>query len=179
MKTKSNIWIKNISILLIYLTATFFVSAEKSDIESDIKAVPLALQGYDVISYHLGDVALKGSNTFQATFKGKRYLFSSEENQKLFADGPEEYLPEFGGYCAHSASQQQLVAGDPSIYVVEQGNLYFFNDNTAKNIWDSKADDNKLVEANKYWKYKAKNIKDDLKAKNLWKEKATVTLFKF
>jgi len=175
MEKKSNFWIKSISILFIYITATFFASAEKL---SNIEAIPLALQGYDIISYHQSDVAHKGVNTYQATYKGQRYLFVSEEHQVLFSNNPEKYLPEFGGYCAHSASRQKLIAGDPSVYIIDQGNLYFFRDNEAKNIWD-KEDKKKLAKANKYWKYMEKNINDDLKAKKLWREKNTVTLFTF
>lgn len=187
MKTQPSFLMKNIFTLLIFITATFFVSAEKINTADNLKklkntskieTVPLALQGYDIISYYKSDAAHKGSDIFQATYKGKRYIFISKEHQLLFANDPEKYLPQFGGFCAHSASQQKIVVGDPSVYIIDQGNLYFFRNNTARNIWN-KQDDQKIVKANKHWKYTAKKLNDDLKARKLWKEKNTVELFTF
>lgn len=186
MNKKSTFWFLNIFTLLISIT-TFFVYAEKIHTADNLKKlnstnkierIPLALQGYDIISYHKGDAAYKGSDIFQATYKGKRYLFISKEHQLLFAKTPEKYLPQFGGYCAHSASQQRIMVADPSIYVVDQGNLYLFRNNQAKNIWNKQGDE-KIIKANKHWKFTAKKLNDDLKARKLWKEKNTVELFTF
>ena len=178
MKNKSNSWIQKLSIVLIYIAATFFVSAQDESIKDNIDSMPLALQGYDVISYYTNDIAQIGKSTFQASYKGKRYTFITQENQLLFAKNPEKYLPKFGGFCAHSASQQKVVSGNPSIYVVDQGDLYFFHDNKAKNIWNQEGNE-KIVRANKHWQYVSKKINDDLKANKLWKEKNTVKLFTF
>lgn len=178
MKNKSNFWVQKLSVMLIYIAATFFASAQEQFNESNIETIPLALQGYDVISYHTNDIAHKGNSRFQASYKGKRYLFITQEHQALFANNPEKYLPQFGGFCAHSASKQKVVSGDPSIYVVDQGNLYFFHDNKAKNIWNQQGNE-KIVKANKHWKYTAKKLNDNLKAQKLWKEKNTVELFTF
>lgn len=178
MKKQLNFWIKNISILLIYITASFFAAAESPTNVNNIEELPIAIQGFDIVTYYQDDTAHKGVKTFQAAYKGQRYLFTSQKNQMLFADDPESFLPEFGGFCSHSASQEKLVASDPSIYIVEKGNLYFFRDTTTKNLWDE-ADDKKIVKANKYWKYQEKNINEKLKAKKLWKEKSTVTIFTF
>lgn len=187
MNKKSIFWIKNIFTLLIFIIPAFLVSAEKINTASNlqklnntskIETIPLALQGYDIISYYKSDAAYKGSDIFQATYKGKRYLFISKEHQLLFAKTPEKYLPQFGGFCAHSASQQRIVVGDPSVYVVDQGNLYFFRNNKARNIWN-KQDDDKIIKAKKHWTFTAKKLNDRLKARKLWKEKNTVELFTF
>jgi YHS domain-containing protein len=178
MINKSKFLMPSISVILVYIAATFFVAAQELNMKGNVEAVPLAIQGYDIISYYKNDVARKGNSSFQATYKGKRYTFISQENQQLFANNPEKYLPKFDGFCAHSASQQKVVAGDPSVYVIDQGNLYFFNNTTAKNVWNQEGDE-KIARANKHWKYVAKKINEDLKAKKLWKEKNTVELFTF
>jgi|TARA_R110000796_G_scaffold16035_1_gene50438 YHS domain-containing protein len=178
MKTKSNFWLQNISVIFIYLAATFFVSAQETITRSNIEAVPLAIHGHDIISYYNNDIVQKGNNNFQAIYKGKRYIFTKKENQLLFAKNPEKYLPKFDGLCAHSASHQKMIAGNPSVYVVDQGNLYFFLDNNAKNAWNER-DDDKVAKASKHWQYTATKLNNDLKAKKLWKEKNTVELFTF
>jgi len=64
----------------------------------------IAIQGYDPVAFHTEGQPLKGNPYIMAEHLGYRYLFSSEENKKLFLSGPDKYLPEFGGYCAFGVS---------------------------------------------------------------------------
>jgi YHS domain-containing protein len=115
---------------LIFSWTTTALETDKKD-----ELIPLALQGYDPISYFRSDKVRTGNNQYQQVYKGKRYTFVSEENQQMFAAHPEQFLPQFGGYCAHSATARNPVAGDPSIYVVEEGKLFLFSSEEAKNNW--------------------------------------------
>jgi YHS domain-containing protein len=116
--------------LSLFSWSTLTLSADEKE-----ELAPLALQGYDPISYFRSDKVLTGKNQFQEVYKGKRYIFVSEENQQMFAAHPQQFLPQFGGYCAHSATAQNPVAGDPSIYVVNEGKLFLFSSEEAKSNW--------------------------------------------
>ena len=57
-----------------------------------------AIKGYDTVSYFTEGKPTKGSEEYQVQWQGARWLFSSEENLKLFQSDPEKYAPQYGGY---------------------------------------------------------------------------------
>jgi len=92
-----------------------------------------AISGYDTVSYFQGDgVPVKGSDEFQTEWKGADWYFSSQENLDAFKAEPTKYAPQYGGHCAFATAHGQLAKGDPNVYLVENGKLYF---NLNKNIF--------------------------------------------
>ena len=58
----------------------------------------VAIHGYDTVSYFTEKEPLEGSPNFIHSWKGATWQFASAENRNLFADNPEKYAPQFGGY---------------------------------------------------------------------------------
>lgn len=90
----------------------------------------VAIGGYDVVSYHTSNAAIRGNNDFVAKHSGTTYYFSNAENLQTFNANPKKYLPEYGGYCAFAMAMKGAAAPtDPETFKIRDGKLYlFFND---------------------------------------------------
>ena len=146
--------------------------------ESNVGLIELALDGYDITTYFDNAAPIKGVETYQAVYKDKRYIFVNKDNQQKFAASPEKFLPQFGGYCAHSVSLGTPLKSQPDLYVVDKGNLLFFSSNEAKSAWE-KEPVKVNYDANRTWKFEDKKRKKKIAAQNLWTQKNTVKLFSF
>lgn len=94
------------------------------------------LGGYDPVSYFVGGNPAKGVAAYSAEHKGEKYQFATAQNRDAFAAAPEKYLPQYGGYCAWAAAQNQLAPGDPTIYKVVDGKLYLNYNRDVANRWE-------------------------------------------
>lgn len=129
---------------------TFNVSADS------ISNSTVGAGGYDLVSYQNGKKPLPGNGNFFATVDGVNYIFSSKENLKTFNKNQSKYLPQYGGYCAYGTSVNKKFIGDPNVWEVVDGKLYFNLDNSIKAIWVKDIPGN-LKKADKNWK-KIKNV---------------------
>ncbi|MGF1769929.1 YHS domain-containing protein [Enterovibrio makurazakiensis] len=95
-----------------------------------------ALSGYDTVSYFEGG-PVKGSSKFKTDYKGAEWLFSSQANLDKFLADPEQYAPQYGGYCAWAiAEKDDLAPGDPAYWNIVDGKLYLNYDKSIKNKWE-------------------------------------------
>jgi YHS domain-containing protein len=112
----------------------------------------VALEGYDPISY-FGDRPVKGNPSITTTHNGTIYHFSTSENKAQFEANPDQYLPQYGGFCAVAVSEEKLVPADPETYKVTDDKLYLFYNGEQGNTkpqWE--ADETTLrTNANAYW----------------------------
>jgi hypothetical protein len=60
------------------------------------------LGGLDIIPYfyNVSYKGERGSDNIVSTYNGFKYLFTNIENKNMFDSNPEQYLPQYGGYCA-------------------------------------------------------------------------------
>jgi len=95
----------------------------------------LANMGYDVVNYFTTNTAQKGSIEFSAENDGATYYFINAENLKAFKANPNNYLPQYDGYCAFAiAKMSKKVAVSPETFRIDDGKLYlFYND-----FWEGK-----------------------------------------
>lgn len=80
--------------------------------------------GYDLVSYYKDGKAVRGTGWHVAVHEGTTYLFSSKGNRKQFVKAPEQYLPQYGGYCAFGAAMGKKFYADPTVWKVVDGKLY-------------------------------------------------------
>ncbi|PJI84440.1 hypothetical protein BC777_3499 [Yoonia maricola] len=85
-----------------------------------------ALGGYDTTAYFNAGVAVDGTDAITANWKGAVWRFATEAEATLFRANPEEYAPQFGGYCTRAMSLGQEVPGDPEVWRIHDGKLYVF-----------------------------------------------------
>ena len=110
---------------------------------------PLALTGYDPVSYFTGNTPFEGKPEFTAQHNGLTYRFASAENRDAFAADPARYAPQYDGYCAYGVSRGYKVGVDPLAYKVVSGRLYLNYSRSVQRTWSrdipgyiSKADGN-------------------------------------
>ena len=92
------------------------------------KAWEYAINGHDAVAYfdiEEGADPVEGSTEFQTEYKGATWLFSSAENLSKFEENPDQYAPQYGGYCAWAlAVRSKLVEGAPNVWKIHDGKLY-------------------------------------------------------
>ena len=122
----------------------------------------VAIQGYDPVSYFREasrqQGPKKGDPALSEPHNGVEYHFASEANREAFAANPEQYLPEYGGWCAYAMLDGDKVDVDPQRYKFIDGKLYLFYDgfwgNTLKK-WNEKAqgqsDEALVAQADAQW----------------------------
>ena len=90
-----------------------------------LQGAPLAVHGFDPVAYFTQDEALLGDAQFSTEYKEGTYRFVSEENKQLFLKNPSKYIPQYGGYCAFGTAKGKKFDGDPRLFKVVGGMLYF------------------------------------------------------
>lgn len=83
-----------------------------------------AIEGYDPVAYFEDQRPEKGSKEWSFEWMGATWLFASEEHRDQFAADPEQWAPQYGGYCAWAVSQGATAGIDPEAWTVHDGKLY-------------------------------------------------------
>lgn len=87
----------------------------------------IALQGYDPVSYFTSGEAVKGSEDIQYVWKNAIWFFSSDENKTSFINNPQQYAPQFGGYCGFAVSTGFSATANPEVFKIRNDKPYLFN----------------------------------------------------
>ena len=117
MKTFGNLFLFGI-----VLFAAISVQAQTPPVDDN----GLAVGVYDVVSYFSGK-AQHGSNSYAVKHHGATYYFANKANQDAFKKSPNNYLPQFDGYCAWGVGAKSTKFPiNPETYTVIDGKLYLF-----------------------------------------------------
>ena len=111
---------------------------------------PLAMHGYDPVGYFVAGMPTVGSAKFTAKHGEAAYRFASAANMKAFEANPDAYLPQFGGFCAFGASVGKKFDGDPRVFAVVDGKLYFNLNPEIQAMWNKDVPGN-IAKATKQW----------------------------
>lgn len=88
--------------------------------------VPLGLHGVDAVALtSLGAVA-EGDATYTVVEDGVAYYFASQVAADQFSASPDQFLPQFGGFCAYAVALGRKFDGDPMFADIVDGKLYLF-----------------------------------------------------
>jgi len=96
---------------------------------------PLALTGYDPVSYFSGTGPVKGAAGLTAAHNGLTYRFANAQNRDAFLKAPSRYAPQYDGYCAYGVSRGYKVGVDPLAYKVVSGKLYLNYSRSVQRTW--------------------------------------------
>ena len=83
-----------------------------------------AIRGYDPVAYFTERMPVRGSEEFTFDWNGATWRFKNAENRDLFAENPEMYTPQYGGYCAWAVSRGYTARIDPDAWSIYEGKLY-------------------------------------------------------
>lgn len=126
-------------VALLGAAATLSASAE-ADL-SDRQApnteasLPLAVEGLDVTTYFTEGGPEVGKKSITMEWNGKKWRFISKANMRQFAKNPMRYAPRYGGNCCQSLAEGKVRKGDPRVFRIVDGRLYFFHDADRKRMW--------------------------------------------
>jgi len=86
----------------------------------------LAIGGYDPVAYHTDAKPLPGSPDLELQYGGAVWRFCNIGNRAAFADRPDVYMPQFGGYDPVGVARGVAVAGNPDTWLISGGRLFLF-----------------------------------------------------
>ncbi|MEM8542705.1 MAG: YHS domain-containing (seleno)protein [Cyanobacteria bacterium P01_H01_bin.119] len=95
----------------------------------------IAIRGADPVAYFTEAAYVQGSSDFTHEWMGATWQFASAENRDLFAENPEQYAPEYGGFCAWAVSQGYTAEIDPTAWKIVDGSLYLNFDARIQERW--------------------------------------------
>ncbi|MGB3296485.1 MAG: YHS domain-containing (seleno)protein [Phormidesmis sp.] len=111
----------------------------------------VAIQGADPVAYFTQSAYVPGSAEYTYDWNGVTWQFASAENRDQFASAPEEYAPQYGGFCAWAvAAKNVLVAVDPNAWSVVDDKLYLNANKKVQSTWQ-KDQPGFIVQANENW----------------------------
>ncbi|MBT3917003.1 MAG: hypothetical protein HOF23_11565 [Rhodospirillaceae bacterium] len=84
-------------LLLALLWIVIDTKAEASG-EINTTASNVAIEGYDSVAYFTQKKAVRGSAEFSHRWKNADWRFASGAHRDMFANNPEKFAPQYGGY---------------------------------------------------------------------------------
>lgn len=111
----------------------------------------VALQGHDPVAYQQNNESIAGNPSLSHTWNGASWHFSNIENQQLFKANPNDFAPQYGGYCATAVGEGLTADINPEIWYLHDGKLYLFFDEGAKNDWVTKIEQRIIAQADQNW----------------------------
>lgn len=96
----------------------------------------VAIRGADTVAYFTDGKYVPGSDDYTASWSGATWKFASAENRDLFLASPEDYAPQYGGYCAYGVAKGSLVKIEPENWSVVDGKLYLNFSNSVQKKWE-------------------------------------------
>lgn len=138
-----------------------FSDSALSDV--NVSSNNVAIRGYDTVAYFTEDNAVKGREEFAYSWADALWFFSTAENQELFARNPEQFAPQYGGYCALGIADGYIANIDPEAWTIVEGRLYLNRNKELMKKWrtDQPA---RIEEAERNWADNRANLK------NAWTE---------
>jgi len=109
-----------------------------------------AIRGYDPVAYFKVGKPVKGNESYHYQWKNTTWLFATKENLELFSRNPEQYSPQYGGYCAYGLSEGHKAPTDPNAWTIVDGKLYLNYSPKVKEIW-MKNQKERIQVADKTW----------------------------
>ena len=111
----------------------------------------VAIQEYDPVAYFKQNKPVKGSPSNQSVYQGAKFYFASAADKKEFDKNPSKYVPTYGGYCANSLKKGKLENGDPNVFYIHKGKLYFCSTKQTAEEFEKDIDKH-LIESDDSWR---------------------------
>lgn len=141
-----------IGLALVSTTAPIALAEDENNVSSGytLAGAPLGLHGSDPVALIQTGIRLDGSAQFAYVHEGVAYYFASQANLRTFRRNPEQYIPQYGGFCALGVALGKKLDGDPRFSAVRDGKLYVFvNEEILRNFLGDEA--GTLARAERNW----------------------------
>ncbi|TGK01604.1 YHS domain-containing protein [Leptospira langatensis] len=111
----------------------------------------IAIRGYDPVAYFTESKPKEGDSKFSLNWKGAEWKFSSKKNMEIFSKNPENYAPQYGGYCAYAMRDGETYEIDPKAWKIVSGKLYLNYNEKVNGFWERDIPGN-IAKADAQWK---------------------------
>jgi hypothetical protein len=88
----------------------------------------LAIGGYDPVAFYTDGQPVAGNADLELRYGGAVWRFRNIGNRAAFAERPDVYMPQFGGYDPLGVARGVAVAGNPSVWLIAGERLFLFYD---------------------------------------------------
>jgi len=110
----------------------------------------LAIGGYDPVAYFTDGKQMLGSAQLELSYDDVVWRFRNVGNRQAFAERPDVYMPQFGGYDPLGVGRGVAVAGKPNVWLIVRQRLFLFYDQGA--LQKFAADPDRLIaKAERKW----------------------------
>lgn len=110
----------------------------------------VAIEGTDPVAYFTDGKVVAGRSEITTTYRGAVWQFATAEHRDMFAQDPERFAPQYGGYCAWAVSQGYTADIDPAAWKIVDGKLYLNYSQKIKAQWEGDVPGN-IARANANW----------------------------
>ena len=110
----------------------------------------LAIEGFDPVAYFVEGHPVRGLPDIELMQGGAVWRFHNEGDRAFFAEHPEIYGPQFGGYDPTEVARGVTQAGNPLFFVVADQRLYLFSREANRDAFAADPD-RFLAQANARW----------------------------
>ena len=94
-----------------------------------------AIGGYDPVAYFKEGKPVVGLKENAVAWNGADWYFSSKENKELFEKNPEQYAPQYGGYCAYGTAEGHKARTQPDAWSIVDNKLYLNYNKKVQSDW--------------------------------------------
>ncbi len=113
------------------------------------------LFGHDVVAYFTDKTHRKGDPSIKTVIDGVTFRFASAQHKALFDKAPEQYIPQYNGYCANGLVYGIPWGGDADSWRIIDGKLYIFGGKGSRDGFFVDVPRNRAL-ADKYWNEEVK-----------------------
>lgn len=97
----------------------------------------VAIHGYDPVAYFTKGEPVEGSAEHSLEWKGFTWQFASAENLATFKEAPENFAPQYGGYCAYAVARGYTATTDPFAWSIYNDKLYLNYSKSVRLLWSA------------------------------------------
>ena len=118
--------------LVLSFILTSLVSAATTERIVLDRRTGLAIHGYDPVAYFTDAVALAGRAELELSYGGVVWRFRNAGNRAAFAERPDIYMPQFGGYDPVGLAHTVATPGHPQLWLIADNRLFMFHNIEAR-----------------------------------------------
>ncbi len=85
------------AVVLVGAASTWVLAGDSSK-KINTNWLGVAIKGYDAVAYFTEGRAIKGKKQFEFKWQDARWRFATTANRDMFAENPEAYAPQYGGF---------------------------------------------------------------------------------
>lgn len=139
---------QRLGLLFLLLMIAFASFGQKPEVFSTDEG---AINGYDPVAYFLQQKPVKGKTDIVYEWHGAKWHFDSMANRDLFIKNPEQYAPQYGGYCAYGVGKGGYKASTlPEAWTIVNQKLYLNYNLTVQKSWLAKKE-TYILQADQKW----------------------------